>query len=256
MVVKHIKSHLNRALYFQKIECLQVKTLMICFERTKGHAIPHLVYDKRDFENELRSRKHEVEVMELSLPMAEEDYNELAFTVYDTSAGEIFLFPTWAVLGREDCRIEVYCKENMSIAAAAAHWDIVFGPDCGDILEEYHIQRDRVGNLTVELEKLMFRCWDMAVRAPGEAYASEERLEWIERCQKSLTTGSYEILGETFKWLRETVEEYLENMQEGLEHHADLRLEEFYAQDVADGQAFLEEIKSKEQEVSHQWPLA
>lgn len=258
MIAKHIKSRLRKQPYYQDVECLQLKKLTVCFERQKemGIAVSHIAYDNSNLADELQRCQHQVTVSEQTLPVEEDAFNELDFVCYSTDGGDIFLFSSLAVRGNEHCRIDTYCKEDLTIEDAAAYWGIDIRNGFFEVASECHIPQNLCGDAAITLDRLMYRCWDMVLRAPGEVYSAEDRLEWIESCQKDLANGRQEFLSNFFEATRDILEDYIADQRMRMKHNTERRLDAYYADCIQSGETLLQEIETIEKELYEKWPLA
>ncbi len=258
MIAKHIKSRLRKQPYYQDVECLQLKKLTVCFERQQEMeiAVSHVAYDNPDLDDELRRCKHQVTVSEQTLPVEEEAFNELDFVCYSTDGGDIFLFSSLAVRGNEHCRIDTYCKEDLTIEDAAAYWGIDIKNGSLEVSYECHIPQNQCGDTAITLDRLMYRSWDMVLRAPGEVYSAEDRLKWIEFCQKDLADGRQEFLNNFFEEIRAILEDYLLDRQSRVKEDTAPPLKQHYMADIQSAESLLQELKTTEKELQEKWPLA
>lgn len=246
MILKHIKSQVDTMDRHQDIECLQIKQLTVCFEQTNlGAVTPHLVYGDDHFEDELRQMGQTVTVTEMEVPLKDEDAYDLFFTHFEAENCDIYLFKNFAVRANENCHIEVFCKENITLSDAAARWGAIITRDTLTYAVEVQIPNDKFGKRAVELEQIIYRVWDI-LRAPGEIYSTDERIEWIEEMSKSLVQdplAEKNYFSHMFQFVSEEIETLCEDSSTTSEGCQD-----YYSnmiQDLKDVQQTLEALQKK-----------
>lgn len=193
------------------IECLQLKSLYICVDMTEN--MPHLVYDATDWQRELKDEcKFDVRVSDVILPMEEDDFNELSFSVYEVGSFSLYLFQNLAVMADGWDGIRLLCKEGVSFKDAAEKWAPIYMDESNCTLR-IHIPRTAYGALAVKLERLSYDVFYF-FRGPEEYLTMGERLKTIADYERRLHETSPKVI---LADIRTNLEEFSEVCAKDLE---------------------------------------
>lgn len=183
-----IKADLHARNEHQHVECLRLKNLFVCMDKTNHLDAAHLVYDQDGFVDEIKRCGHTVVESELTLPLDEPTFNPLELACYETDQGVFFVFKDLAVWNN-GYGLEVFCKAGMTLPDITEHWKLEDALDESALSYEYRVPNDQIGALAIKTEHLQYESWDALYRNPGERLESEERLEALSECYALLAGG-------------------------------------------------------------------
>lgn len=250
MLATLIRSHCETSFTHQDTCCLRIKKITICVEQSYGHVRTHLLYDCDTYEQELEKIGHQVSVSHLTLPVAEHEINELEFTMHYAGDCAVFLFSALAIKCSMDVTIDYFCKENLSLQEAAAHWGIEVTDSFLEPMVYLHVPNDPYGRFAIALEHLQHQFWNIVKRSPGEILCVEDRLFELINFYRSLAANDQASLDAAFHNAREDTEEFLEENQEGLETPGQAKhLYEYYAENLRDGRDYLAKMEALQKEI-------
>ena len=245
-----IRSHCEKPHMQQDICCLRIKKMTICVEQSYSHVRTHLLYDCDSYEQELQKMGHQVSIDQFTLPVSEHEFNELALTMHHAGDHAVFLFSALAIKCSLDVSIDYFCKENLSLQEAAAHWGIEVTDSFLEPMVYLHVPNDTYGKYAIALEQLQYQYWDIVERAPGEILCMEERLCGLVDFYRCLAAKDQESLDTAFHNAREDTQEFLEWNQELLRTPGQAEhLYEYYANNLRDGQEYLTKLNALQKEI-------
>lgn len=250
MNITFIQSRCNKPYAQQDIACLRIKNLSICVERSYGHTRPHLLYNCNAYEQELKQKGHHVTVSDIAIPLDHSALNELDCTMYHAGEFAVFLFSSLAVRCSKDVTIDYFCKDDLSLQEAAAHWGIEVTSAFLEPMLHLHVPNDLYGKLAMALEQFLYQCWDTLERAPGEVFCAEERLSELVDLYQCLAARDPAKLDDMFQDTQDTLRYFLEWNREALElPPEDLRLRAYYEENLKTGRQLMQQLTALKKEI-------